>query len=196
MLEKVSRSKLRGRIAPSRSGLEIGVGASAFGLGAGADLSLALLVGGPERVIALVAFQVAMVAGVGLLALGVRSRRREVTRTRLARRTEEMAAHHRDLADYAHTMKLLLGQRETPWRTSAVYYQWQQHFPELIEPVNAWLKMVRAEQSNYFRAGPEWRQERAKAELGIQAIATGHIRGTCDRCREIEGEVPNSANLT
>lgn len=176
----------RWRVGVRRSGVETGLGAALFGLGAGADLSLALLVSGPERVVALVGFQGAIIGGLVLVVLGIRSRGKEALAADAARRTQEMAAHHKDLADYAHDMQLRLGQTQTPWRTTPVYYQFQEHFPDLTGPVNAWLKMVRGQQSAYFRATPQWQQLRAQGEMGVQAVSTGHIRGSCSRCREIE----------
>ena len=170
------------------SGAKKQVGGWLISIGVGADLSLVLVGSGSAKTGALVGFQVAIVAGCAWLLWGLLQGRQEGAAAALERRDQAMAAHHKDLSEYAHTMKLLLGQRETPWRTTPVYYQFQEHFPELVGPVNVWLKMVKAEQSPYFRADPQWRQTRTRAELEVGEIARGRITGRCSRCVEIDGQ--------
>ncbi|MGA7911051.1 MAG: hypothetical protein WCC30_05835, partial [Candidatus Dormiibacterota bacterium] len=97
-----------------------------------------------------------------------------------------MQRHHHELSAYADNMTQCLERASTPWRHSHVQPLFQQHWPGLTAPVMLWLKMAQIEQKGRLPFNPTNVQIRAQAQLKLNSIASGHIDGSCARCREIE----------
>lgn len=124
-----------------------------------------------------------------MLVIGVFDWRRDGLAAARARLNLDLDGHYNDLAAFATQMQLFLAQADTPWRSGARCDQFQEHFPELVEPVNQWLKMARSQRnSQYFAPDPNWARVRAQAELGVRSVASGNVHGECARCRAIRGE--------
>lgn len=124
-----------------------------------------------------------------MLVVGYFDWRREGLAAAASRMSLDFDSHHADLSSFATQMQLFLAQAETPWRSGPRCDQFQEHFPDLVEPVNAWLAVARSQRNNrYFAPSPAWLQRQAQGKLGVQSVATGHMRGECACCRAIHAE--------
>ena len=130
-----------------------------------------------------------LLACLAMLVIGFFDWRREGLAVAKGRLNLDLDGHYADLAAFATQMQLFLAQADTPWRYGPRCDQFQEHFPDLVQPVNSWLRMARNERnSRYFAPDPKWLQLRAKGVLGVQAVAAGQMRGECARCRAIRAE--------